>query len=554
MKTKKLSTITAIFLICCFFFAGYNFNTFNGETTSKNSNELSQTNNGILLVNPSFRIFPSNVPQEAELTITTHPTNSMIMFAAAFTDLSSQHSEGIYMTTNGGVNWYGTDNFRSSQVTNHGMDVCPIIDKDGNFIFTYYTDGASSERSTDYGLTWNNYINISNGSPKVNTFSATDNNPSSPYYGRIYTCWSDRNGFWGKIVTTYSTNSGQTWTPERNLNYPQNSYLSEQPDIETGTNGEAYIFWTRIHYPGSGTQEKYLGFAKTTNGGEFWSYDSSAIEIAGHGSTPLQPNNLTVYSNPRFDVDKSGGLRNGWIYAVNSQKFFQAAQDAADVIMYRSSDGGQSWSPQIRVNQDTPGNGKLQYTPSVVVDKYGGINVIYYDNRETSIDSAKVFLSRSTDGGDSWTELPVSDHAFKPIYGSRLEYIGLTAAENKIWVVWTSNKSGTSQMWGASVILDSISSVSTISSEIPSEYKLDQNYPNPFNPSTKITFSLPNNDYVSLKVFDITGKEVAVLVNESLNPGSYEVRFDAANLPSGTYFYRLQTDGIFETKKMLLIK
>lgn len=71
---------------------------------------------------------------------------------------------------------------------------------------------------------------------------------------------------------------------------------------------------------------------------------------------------------------------------------------------------------------------------------------------------------------------------------------------------------------------------------------------------TKIKFDIPKAFNTKLVIYDILGKEVAILVNEDLKPGTYEVDFDAANLPSGTYFYRLDTDGISETKKMLLIK
>ena len=85
-------------------------------------------------------------------------------------------------------------------------------------------------------------------------------------------------------------------------------------------------------------------------------------------------------------------------------------------------------------------------------------------------------------------------------------------------------------------------------------YKLHQNYPNPFNPSTKIKFDIPSASNVKLTLYDITGKQVASLVNDRFSPGSYEYEFNAGNLPSGTYIYKLQTDGYSESKKMLLIK
>lgn len=88
----------------------------------------------------------------------------------------------------------------------------------------------------------------------------------------------------------------------------------------------------------------------------------------------------------------------------------------------------------------------------------------------------------------------------------------------------------------------------------PSEYKLDQNYPNPFNPSTKIAYSIPQNSFVTLKVFDVLGKEVATLVNETKNAGNYEATFDASKLTSGMYIYELKTNNFVQNKKMMLVK
>ncbi len=96
--------------------------------------------------------------------------------------------------------------------------------------------------------------------------------------------------------------------------------------------------------------------------------------------------------------------------------------------------------------------------------------------------------------------------------------------------------------------------IKPISSEVPNSFKLVQNYPNPFNPSTKINFALPKPDFVKLVVYDILGREVATLVNESLKPGTYEVEWNASNFSSGVYFYRLETDGYIETKKMIVVK
>jgi len=88
----------------------------------------------------------------------------------------------------------------------------------------------------------------------------------------------------------------------------------------------------------------------------------------------------------------------------------------------------------------------------------------------------------------------------------------------------------------------------------PLTFGLEQNYPNPFNPSTLIKYSVPENGFVNLSVHNLVGEEVRVLVNETVDAGFYEVAFNAANLPSGTYFYRLQAGNTVQVKKMILLK
>lgn len=96
--------------------------------------------------------------------------------------------------------------------------------------------------------------------------------------------------------------------------------------------------------------------------------------------------------------------------------------------------------------------------------------------------------------------------------------------------------------------------IGKIGTEAPAEFKLRQNYPNPFNPITKINYDIAKTGFVSLKVYDILGDEVAVLVNEMMNPGLYIIDFNASNLSSGTYFYRLEVNGFVDTKKMIVLK
>jgi hypothetical protein len=97
-------------------------------------------------------------------------------------------------------------------------------------------------------------------------------------------------------------------------------------------------------------------------------------------------------------------------------------------------------------------------------------------------------------------------------------------------------------------------------SVVPLSFKLEQNYPNPFNPTTKIKYSIPSSTEtrhalsVQLKIYDILGRELATLVNETKAPGNYEIEFNATALPSGVYFYTIKAGSYMDTKKMVLLK
>jgi LruC domain-containing protein/uncharacterized repeat protein (TIGR01451 family) len=143
--------------------------------------------------------------------------------------------------------------------------------------------------------------------------------------------------------------------------------------------------------------------------------------------------------------------------------------------------------------------------------------------------------------------------------------IDLIAAsmDNKIKSFTLPNTNVNSKVWwgsfgndlGNTRVSDSLTSVGIInSSTIADKYSLEQNYPNPFNPSTKISFSVPKNEFVSIKIFDMTGKEIAQLVNNEMNAGTYEYTFNGSSLASGIYFYQIKTPNFTDTKRMTLIK
>ena len=96
--------------------------------------------------------------------------------------------------------------------------------------------------------------------------------------------------------------------------------------------------------------------------------------------------------------------------------------------------------------------------------------------------------------------------------------------------------------------------IEKIDDAIPATFELSQNYPNPFNPSTTISYSLPQNNDVVLEIYNTLGQKVATLINQKQTAGTYNVTFDASNLATGVYFYRLQSGNFMEVRKMMLLK
>ena len=508
----------------------------------------------------NFRIYPS-ISNQIEPTIIQHPLNPQILFASAFTIYTSFTSEGIYVSTDGGYNWTGNDTCTGADINLHEGDPGPIIDKNGNFIVTHqgaFPNGMYANYSTNMGQTWSNNILIAYGDQEKGT-PATDDVTSSLYYGRTYLVWTRYiNPF--PIVYSYTTNGGQNWTQEAQINSTPSGHSSIGGVIAVGPSGEVYVSWAAIINQ-SPFNEDFIGFAKSTNGSTNWTVTENAYDCNGIKTSQLQPWNIRVNGYPFMDVDKTNGPRSGWIYIVTAEKNLAPAGSDPDIVFHRSTNGGANWSQGIRVNQDALNNGKVQFLPAIRIDEAGGINVIYYDNRNITSDSCEMYLSRSDDGGNSWSDYLISDHRFRPRTvvglsgGNQGDNIGITTANGKLLPVWMDNSSGVYQIWSAIIDYTTIG-VKNTGTEIPEKFMLGQNYPNPFNPSTKIKFSLPSesNTNVKLIVYNILGKQVASLHEGSLQPGSYETTFDGKNLPSGVYYYRLTADGYSETKAMVLVK
>jgi len=149
-------------------------------------------------------------------------------------------------------------------------------------------------------------------------------------------------------------------------------------------------------------------------------------------------------------------------------------------------------------------------------------------------------MYKTTDGGYNWK---------RENSGSSTSIIFSIEAYNDS-VIWASRGNGTiiHTVNGGQTYIKKLNSFQT------AIYKLCQNYPNPFNPTTNIEFAIPKDNFVSLKIYNLLGKEIMSLVNEFKQAGSYTVTFDAANYPSGVYYYKIHTGSFVQVRKMILIK
>jgi hypothetical protein len=326
----------------------------------------------------NYRIHPSNSTQ-TEVFITTHPLNPNVMFSSANTIVFQPTffvSEGVYVTTNGGNTWFGSDTCNGAPVQFHYGDPGITIDKDGRFILTRLArsplQGLYSHYSTDFGITWQPQVVVSHDFLERASV-ITDGDPSSPYFGRTYAAWVRFTPPF-PMFTSYTTNGGESWINPFQINNPPQRCAGGE--LAAAKGGRLYACWAGVETT-SPFAEKYVGFATSTDGGDSWTVSENVFATQGiRGSLP-QKQNIRVDGLPRMDVDNTGGPRDGWIYIVTTQKNLSPAGSDPDIIFNKSTDGGITWSQSVRVNQDQINNGKIQYFPAVHVDKSGGINIIF---------------------------------------------------------------------------------------------------------------------------------------------------------------------------------
>lgn len=506
---------------------------------------------------PDIPIHPNPTTYQYEQSLTTHPRDPNTVFVVSVARNNSVDRFGWYYTTDGGITWSGRDTLPThANLGTYMRDPGIGIDLTGNlFVSGFYGADVFVARSTNAGTSWTQTI-LAKSSFHERPHMTIDRNLTSPYRNYIYAAYTELTLTPGAILFYRSSDQGLSFSTPVSISAGIGSNAAVGVNLAVGPDSSLYATWAGFDSPPwINPLPFHLGFNKSTDGGLSWDTPRAIGLINYNGGLPKP---LSFFNSPSMAVDGSTGSRQGWIYIVYTEK---EAATPPDIFLIRSTDRGESWSSPIQVNQDS--SGKDQWQPWVSVDpSTGNLFVVYYDSRNfPANDSAEVYISASTDGGQTFGDILVSDVPFLPraVWNAGIapyymgSYIGIAALNGIVWPVWTDTRPGIHQAYTSRLVFPP-TSVRELPSEIPGSFTLEQNYPNPFNPSTTIQFSLPRSQFVTLRVFNLLGEQIATLVSESVSPGTHQAEWTPQGLPSGVYFYRLQAGPFVETKKLILLE
>ncbi len=434
----------------------------------------------------------------------------------------SSLNTAVIRTTNAGATWTLTAGaslsyqwqLKLSAGSGIGNNLCQHP-TDRNSVFVVY--GSTVYVSRNKGETWTNIASVTGGG-SAHSFYV------SPLDTNIWMVAIT--GSTDKVMR--STNYGSTWTTIISRNFSNYG----QPLEMDQNNPSTYYF-----APDNGgfyrSTDNGVSFTEISNNYPFRSpcdilvmWDSSNVVFVGDG--------VTGSGNAIIFKSTNGGVNWTSVRTVSSSEspsmcnsvFEQDevyATEWSGSNWYESHDYGSTWTVGFSTGFSGWGSGVCFEDPNVIlIGNYGSSSAFTYNGSNYSTISG-------LGGAGAGILLPekntILNMQTSALYKLRVSYSVITTVNENI-----------------------------ISSVVPSNYELSQNYPNPFNPSTKIKYGLPNSENVSLKVYDQLGREVAVLADGFKNAGTYEINFDATNLTSGIYFYKLVTGSVSMTKKMLLVK
>lgn len=362
------------------------------------------------------------------------------------------------------------------------------------------------KRSTDNGLTWGADTRL------------TSNDANSVYASiavsgsALHVVWTDnRDGFY-QVYYKRSTDGGNNW----NMDYRLTNTGSNNANTASVT---VVGFVVHVAWADSRDGNWEIYYRRSTNSGSSWGLETR------------------LTNSPDYSINPSIGVSGQSVHIV----WRDYRNGNGEIYYKRSTNGGSSWASDYRMTN----NDDFSASPNIAISDQIA-HVVWADNRDGNWE---IYYKRSTNGGSSWSSdtrlTNNSDNSHMPF---------IDVSGSVVNIVWYDYRDGNPEIYLKRNPTGNPVGIEVIGSELPGEFKLFQNYPNPFNPVTNIQFSIQKSGHVKLTVFDITGKEIASLINQDLNTGTYNYDFDASNLASGTYLYRLSAEGFTDIKKMMLVK
>lgn len=494
---------------------------------------------------PNVKISDFNYPNEPSVYIDPGNTNHL---------LAGANIDNYYISEDGGLTW-------SAKVLTSDLgvwgDPCMIVDTAGNFYFFHlsypsndqWIDRIVCQKSEDGGITWNNGSGIYVNSPKQQDKEWAVVNPVT---NEIYVTWTQFDEYGttnpvmrSNILFSKSSDEGETWSPAIRINENDGNCVDSDSTVEgavpaAGPDGQIYVSWAG---PAG------IVFDRSTDGGNSWLDQDVFVSDFPGGWDYSVPGISRCNGLPVTCCDLSQSLYRGNIY-INWSDQKYGTQDT-DIWFSRSEDGGDTWSSPLRVNDDA--SGKQQFMSWMTVDQANGtIWIVFYDRRNYDDNRTDVYLAFSKDGGESFTNIKISESPFIPkaniFFG---DYTNITAFNNIVRPIWTRMENGNTTIYTA--IMDQL--FTEIINQPDAPFSIESTYPNPFSETAIMCFELDRQTRVSLNVYDSFGNKVyTVFDNKILRAGEYTETFDRnkINLKSGIYFYKITGGELDRTGKFII--
>ncbi|MEI7980581.1 MAG: T9SS type A sorting domain-containing protein [Bacteroidota bacterium] len=496
---------------------------------------------------PNILIGNTNSANEPSIMINPKNTDQMV---------AGSNINNYYYSSDAGTTW--TSGQLSSPYGVWGDPVI-IVDTTGNFYFLHLSNPSSgewidrivSQKSTNGGQTWSTgtFMGL-NGSKDQDKEWGVVNRMNN----HIYVTWTqfDNYGSFNSldssvILFSKSINSGVSWSPPKRINRVAGDCLDMDNTVEgavpaVGPNGEIYVSWAG---------PLGLVFNSSPDGGNTWNDTNIFVCSIPGGWDYMVGGIYRANGLPVTCCDLSNGPSHGNVY-INWSDQRNGTTDT-DVWFVKSTDGGLSWCAPKRVNDDPPG--RQQFFTWMTVDQVTGyIYFVFYDRRNYTDNRTDVYMAVSRDGGETFENFKISDSPFNPNAGVFFgDYTCVSAHNNVVRPIWTRLQYSALSVWTAT-----IDSINVGTGPDPKPYvslSLDQNYPNPVKEHTYFSYKVHSPTKVTLKVFNILGKEIASLFQDKMvNAGKYIEYFDVSGnrFPPGIYYFSLTTGEQTLKRKMII--